>query len=88
MSAAGLSVSRLVNVQINLTAALVQAPNLQSLLILGTSDVIDTVTRMREYDNLSDIATDFGTNSEEYQAAKLWLEAATDDRSYRPMGAD
>jgi hypothetical protein len=63
----------LVNVQINLTAALVQAPNLQSLLILGTSDVIDTVTRMREYDNLSDIATDFGTNSEEYQAAKLWF---------------
>lgn len=70
---AGLSVSRLVNVTINLTPALAQAPNLQSLLILGSSDVIDTVTRIREYDSLSTLALAFGTIAPEYLAARLWF---------------
>lgn len=70
---AGLSVSRLIGVQINLTPALAQAPNLQSCLVLGSSNVIDTVTRIRSYDSLVAIGVDFGTTSPEYLAATLWF---------------
>lgn len=68
-----LPVSRLVNVDVNLTPALAQAPNFNTCLILGTSNVIDVTTRMKEYGSLNEVATDFGTDSEEYVAAKAWF---------------
>lgn len=69
-----LPVSSLVNVTVNLSPSLAQAPNLNTCLLLGTSTVIDTVTRMREYSSIAGVAADFGTVAEEYLAALLWFE--------------
>lgn len=69
----GLPVSRLVNVGLQITPQAVQAPSLNTGLVLGTSTVIDTVQRMRQYATLGAIATDFGTTAEEYLAAELWF---------------
>lgn len=68
-----LPVSRLVNVAVNLTPQGAQFPNISTLLVLGISTVIDTVTRMRTYGSLQAVATDFGTNAEEYAAAASWF---------------
>ena len=68
-----LPVSMIVDVDVNLTPAQAQFANLSTCLVLGTSAVIDVVTRMREYQGLSAVGVDFGTNSEEYDAAKRWF---------------
>jgi hypothetical protein len=68
-----LPVSRLVNVGVVITPQAAQAPSLNTGLILGTSTVIDTVTRMRVYSTLLGVANDFGTSAEEYLAATLWF---------------
>ncbi|WGS52674.1 DUF3383 domain-containing protein [Paraburkholderia sp. D15] len=69
-----LPISRLVNVAITLTQKAAQAQNTSTLLILGTSAVIDLNSRLRSYADIGDLAADFGTNSEEYKAAVLWFE--------------
>lgn len=69
-----LPVSRLINVSVNLTPQAAQSQNLTDLLILGSSPVIDVVSRMRTYDSLSAVASDFGTTAPEYLAAVLWFE--------------
>ncbi|VXB25054.1 Exotoxin [Burkholderia sp. 8Y] len=69
-----LPISRLVNVAITLTQAAAQAQNTSTLLILGTSNVIDLTSRFRSYGSLADVASDFGTTAEEYLAAALWFE--------------
>jgi len=71
-----LPVSRLVNATITLTQSAAQSQNTSTLLILGTSNVIDPVSRFRTYEDITDLATDFGTNAEEYKAAVLWFEQA------------
>lgn len=71
-----LSVSRLVNVSVDLTPAPAQFPNLTTCLVLGTGTEIDLTTRMREYDSLSAVGLDFSTNTEEYLSAALWFEQA------------
>ncbi len=71
--ATGLPVSRLIKVSVNLTPKAAQAQNISSLLILGSSDVIDTVERMRSYSSLDAVAADFGTTAAEYKAANLWF---------------
>lgn len=68
-----LPVTRVVDVQVSLAALLAQAPNIDTLLLLGTSTVIDTVTRMREYTTIAEVAADFGTSAPEYLAAVLWF---------------
>lgn len=68
-----LPVSRIVAVSVSLTPAGAQAQSLSNLLLLGTSTVIDTVERSREYATLTELATDFGTASEEYLAAAKWF---------------
>jgi hypothetical protein len=68
-----LSVSRLVNVGVVITPQAVQAPSLNTGLVLGTSTVIDTVTRKRDYITLAAVAADFGTSVEEYLAAVAWF---------------
>lgn len=80
--AAGLPVSRLVNVGVNLTPALASIAPLSTCLLLGTSKVIDVVTRMREYSNIAQVAADFGTNAEEYAAAVLWFEQQPSPTSF------
>lgn len=71
-----LPVSRIVNVGVILTPAGAQSQSLSDLLILGTSNIIDPVERMRAYSDVSSIATDFGTSSTEYKAALLWFQQA------------
>lgn len=70
---AGLPVSRLINVAVNLAAQAAQAPNLNSLVIIGDSDVIDVQTRVVSYASLADVAAAFGTSAPEYEAASLWF---------------
>ena len=70
----GLSVSRLVNVTVNLAPLAAQGRNFGVELILGDSNVIDATTRMRAYNNIAAIANDFGTTAPEYLAAVLFYE--------------
>ncbi len=69
-----LSVSRLVNFQSVITPQGVQAPALNTGLVIGTSAVIDVVTRMRVYQTLAQVAADFGTSAQEYLAAEAWFD--------------
>lgn len=69
----GLPVSRLVNVDVILTAQAARFANFNTLLILGDSDVIDVVTRIQEYGSIAEVAESFGTTAPEYLAALLWF---------------
>jgi len=69
----GLPESRVVQVSVNLSPTLASFPNLNTCLLLGTSTVIDTVTRMREYSGIGEVAGDFATTSEEYLGALDWF---------------
>ena len=71
-----LPISRLINVGVTLSPQAAQGQNLNALLILGISDVIDVVTRIRSYTTLAEVAADFGTSADEYLAAALWFEQA------------
>lgn len=72
----GLPVSRLIRVGVNLTPPLASFPNFNTLLILGTSSVIDVVTRIQSYGDIDEVAAAFGTSAPEYKAAALWFEQA------------
>lgn len=76
MSNSSLPISRLVKVDVTLTPQAAQAQNISTLLILGTSLVIDTNQRIRLYETLAAVAADFGTSAPEYLAASLWFEQA------------
>lgn len=65
----GLSVSRLINVLVNLTPIAAQGANLNSLLILGDSNVINVSQRILSFDSISEVATVFQTTDPEYIAA-------------------
>ena len=71
-----LPVSRLIQVAVNLTPAAAQAQNLSTLLLLGSSAVIDSVERARSYSSLAAVAADFGGSAPEYLAASLWFQQA------------
>ena len=77
----GLAVSRLVNVQVNLNPGLASFPNLSTCLILGTSTVIDVVTRIQKYSTLAEVAAAFGTSCPEYLCAVLWFEQSPSPQS-------
>jgi hypothetical protein len=68
-----LPISRIINVSVILTPAAAAAQSLSNLLVMGTSPVIDTTERYREYLTLAAVATDFGTAAEEYLAASKWF---------------
>lgn len=68
-----LPISRLINVSVSLTPTAAQQQNLSTLLVLGSTDVIDVVTRMRTYSTLTQVSADFGTSAPEYLAAQLWF---------------
>jgi hypothetical protein len=74
MAVSTLPISRLIKVSISLAPQAAQAQNLNSLLVLGSSVVIDPVTRMRSYSSLQAVGADFGTTAPEYLAAVLWFE--------------
>lgn len=67
--AVGLDVSRVISVSVNLAPQAAQFANVDSLLILGDSNVIDILERIRSYNSLAAVAADFGTSAPEYLAA-------------------
>lgn len=69
-----LPISGLIQVAISLAPQAAQSQNLNSLLVMGPSAIIDPVTRMRSYSSLAEVAGDFGTSAPEYLAAVLWFE--------------
>lgn len=71
--ALGLSISDLINVTVSFTPLPSPAVSVNSMLIIGSSDVIDTIQRMRTYTTLREVAVDFATTSPEYLAADLWF---------------
>lgn len=71
-----LPITRLIAVAVSLTAAGAQAQSINSLLLLGSTVVIDPVERYRDYSSLAGVATDFGTTAPEYLAAALWFQQA------------
>jgi hypothetical protein len=72
----GLPVSRLINATVSLSPLAAQFANLNSLLIVGESTVIDVASRIRTYASLAAVATDFGTSAAEYLAASLYFAQA------------
>lgn len=68
-----LPISRLIGVSVSLTQAAAQQQNLSTLLVLGSSDIIDVVSRMRRYTSLTQVSADFGTSAPEYLAAQAWF---------------
>jgi hypothetical protein len=76
MLSTGLSVSRLVNVEVSLTTPAVSAPAINSMLILGSTAEIDARERMRNYNTISEVAQDFPSTSPEFLAAQSWFSQA------------
>lgn len=70
---AGLNVSNVVNVQINLSPIAAPLRNFGALLIAGTSGTIDAVERTREYASLDEVAADFDSTAPEFLAADLFF---------------
>lgn len=71
--AQGLPVSNVVNVDVIMSPTAATGRNFGALLILGTSTVIPTSERIREYTALEDIGSDFGTDAPEYEAAEVFF---------------
>jgi hypothetical protein len=76
MTSSNLPISQLINVDVILSPLSAQAQDLSTLLLLGTSDEIDVVERLRTYSTLAAVSADFSTTAEEYLAAALWFEQA------------
>ena len=76
----GLSVQRVVNVQVTLAVRAALGRNFGALLVLGTSTVITAPEVMRLYQDIESVATDFGTSAEEYKAAKLYFQQSPQPR--------
>ncbi len=73
MATSTLPVSGLINSTVNLSPAGAQAQSLSGMLVLGDSDVIDVVERMRTYGSSTEVASDFGSSAPEYEAAVIWF---------------
>lgn len=69
-----LSISSLVSVNSSLAPAAVQAQSTQTMLILGSSAVIDPVTRMESFPSATAVATLFGSDAPETAAAETWFD--------------
>ena len=69
----GLPVSRLVSVTVNLSPIAASYANFNTLLIMGNSNVINVTDRIRLYQTLAAVATDFGTSAPEYLASSLYF---------------
>jgi hypothetical protein len=68
----GLSISDLVKVDLTLQPTLSPSQNFGALLLVSTSDAIDTAERIRRYSSLDGVAADHGTSSDTYKAAALF----------------
>ncbi len=68
-----LNVSRIVDVNISVSALALQSAGFGTFNIIGTSDVIPMSERIRSYDDIDGVAADFETTSEEYIAANIFF---------------
>lgn len=69
----GLPVARLINVSLSLSSAIAGFANLNSTVLMGESDVIDTTQRIEAFSSLSAIGSAFGSTSPEYLAAQSYF---------------
>ena len=69
----GLSVTDVVNVGINLTPVAAAQRNFGSLMIVGSSPVIDVASRSRLYTSMAGVSADFSSSMQEYLAAQLFF---------------
>lgn len=76
----GLSVSRVVRVQVSLALRAAQGRDFGALLILGPSDVLLAPEVMRLYNDIESVATDFGIAADEYKAANLYFQQSPQPR--------
>lgn len=70
----GLSVQRVINVSVTLAPKAAATRNFGSNLLLGSSPVIDTNERLRQYTDLTSVGNDFSATDPEYLAAKLYFQ--------------
>src|SRR6218665_1601538 len=68
-----LPVGRLIRVAINLQPLAAARRGFGTLLVAGSSNVIDGQERVRTYTTLDAVANDFGTSAPEYLAASLYF---------------
>lgn len=68
-----LPVSALINVSVNLASTPSQVQSLQAMLVLGSSDIIDSIEKIRTYSTSTAVASDFGTTAPEYLASLEWF---------------
>lgn len=68
-----LSVSDIVNIDINLQALASARRNFGTLLIIGASEIIGQGERIRTYKNIAEVTADFGIYSPEQIAAELYF---------------
>src|SRR5215203_332652 len=73
MLSSGLPISRYVNVSVSMTTPGVIGPAINTLMVMGSSDVIDAGERARLYANISELARDFQEDSEEFLSAEAWF---------------
>ncbi len=69
----GLPVSRLIRASVTLNPQAAPTANINSLLILGDADVIDTQERIRSFGSIEEVGAVYGGNAEEYKAALLFF---------------
>lgn len=69
-----LDVSRLINVQVNLTQPAALGRTFNTLLVLGDSNVINGLQRELFFTSLAEVAEVFGTTAPEYLAASLYYQ--------------
>lgn len=68
-----LPVSRLVQVDVNLSPIPAAGRNFGDLLILGDSNVISGLQRIEDFSSLDEVANAFGTTAPEYLASSLYF---------------
>lgn len=69
----GLSIGDVVNVSVVMSPLAAAVRNFGALLVLGSSNVIDTTERIRTYATLDSVAADFGNTAPEYLSADLYF---------------
>lgn len=69
----GLNIGRLVRASVNLAPLAAARRGFGTLMIVGDSNVINGVERLRTYVDLESVATDFGTSAPEYFSAALYF---------------
>jgi hypothetical protein len=70
----GLSLSRVVRVQVSLALRAAQGRDFGALLVLGPSGVLLAPEIMREYNDIESVGVDYGMAAEEYKAASLYFQ--------------